>query len=350
MRVSIIGATGYVGFELVRLLSLHPQAELSMLVSKSYVGKKFSDVYPSMRGVCDIECSDMNLDEIINNSDIVITALPHGISKTVIPPLVDAGVKVIDHSGDFRFDDVAVYEKWYNTEHDMPQLNDIAIYGQPELYRDRLADAKLVGNPGCYPTCSMLPLIPLLKEGIINTDAIVIDAASGVTGAGRKSDLAYAFCETQGNYKAYGIVAHRHTGEIEQELSKAAGKEVFISFTPHLAPFKRGMLATTHALLNKKADGTCYTTDDILEVLHKYYDDETFIRVLDKGVYPEVKNVVGSNYLDIGAQVDARLNRVVLMSAQDNLMKGAAGQAVQVLNIMGGFDEDAGLTAPGLYL
>lgn len=345
MKVSIVGATGYVGYELTRLLSKHPYVELTNLISQSFVGKKYSDVYPNLRGICDIECTALDIDRIIETSDLVITALPHGISKEVIPPLIEAGITVIDHSGDFRYNDIKVYEEWYHTSHGMTELNDIAVYGMPELYRSELKDAKLVGNPGCYPTCSILPLVPLLKEKIVKTENIIIDAASGVTGAGRKADVAYGYSEVESNFKAYGVATHRHTSEIEQELSLAAMEEIKISFTPHLAPFKRGMMATTYANLNGS-----YTAEHIHSLLEKYYADEYFIRVLPLGVMPEVKNVAGSNFLDIGVTVDERLNRVILISAQDNLMKGAAGQAVQVLNIIGGFDETTALESAGLYL
>jgi len=343
--VSIIGATGYVGLELTRLLAQHPGVQLSHLVSQSYTGKKFSDVYPSLRGICDKECSEMNLDKIADESDIVITALPHGISKDVIPVLFDKGIRVIDHSGDFRFRDTANYEFWYQTHHGMPALNQHAVYGLPEMYRTELCGARLVGNPGCYPTCSVLALAPLVHAKAIDCHSIIINASSGYTGAGRKADTAYSFCESDSNYKAYGVGFHRHTGEIEQEISFLAGEGITLSFTPHLMPVKRGMLATIHAKLSGS-----YETQELLRICQEYYKDEYFIRVLPEGCLPEIKNVTGSNFLDMGLIADKRTQSVTVLSAIDNLMKGAAGQAVQVLNLMTGQDEKTGLTAPALYL
>lgn len=345
INVSIIGSTGYVGLELVRILSQHPQVALKNLVSKSYIGKSYSDVYPNMTGICDIKCIDLDTAKIIDESDIVITALPHDASREIIPILIDSNVRVIDHSGHFRFRDVLAYEKWYHAYHGMEALNEMAVYGMPELYREKLRSARLVGNPGCYPTCTVLPLVPLIKENIIDCDSIVVNAASGVSGAGRQAKTDYSFCETDNNYKAYGVSTHRHTGEIEQELSIIANNDIKISFIPHLAPLKRGMLATTYAKLDKKA-----TTKELLDICRDYYKNEAFMRILPEGVLPEVKLVAGSNYLDMGLVVDERTNSVTVISAIDNLMKGAAGQAVQVLNIMTGIEENTALTNAPIYL
>lgn len=345
IKVGVIGATGYVGIEIVRLLQNHPQAEVTVAVSQSFAGQKISDVYPSLRNICDIECQDLNMDAIYDKADVFITALPHGISKEVIPYLLEKGKRVIDHSGDFRYKSVEVYEKWYKLKHVMPELLKEAVYGLPELYRDQIKNARLVANPGCYPTCSILGIAPLLANDIIDTKNIIIDAVSGVSGAGRKTDLPYQFCECDENFKAYGVATHRHTSEIEQELSFIAGEEILISFTPHLAPIKRGMLCTTYANLKKDI-----STSELLDLYKKHYDGEFFVRVLGEGKLPEVKYVAGSNFIDIGLVVDKRLNRVIVLSALDNLMKGAAGQAVQDLNIMYGIPEQTGLSAPGLYL
>lgn len=345
IKVAIIGATGYVGIEIARLLINHPDVSIEAVVSQSFVGRKISDVYPHLNGIFEMECEGLDIDRLASRADVFITALPHGISKEVIPHLIKKGKRVIDHSGDFRYKSVEVYEKWYKIKHEMPELLDIAVYGLPELYRDQIKTAQLVANPGCYPTCSILGIAPLLAKGLIEPKNIIIDAVSGVTGAGRKTDLPYQFCECTENFKAYGVTTHRHTSEIEQELSILAGEEILLSFTPHLAPLKRGMLATIYANLLTKA-----AASELISLYRDYYKGERFIRILDEGNLPETKFVAGSNYLDIGIKVDERLNRVVVLSAIDNLGKGAAGQAVQDLNIMCDLPEDTALKSPGLYL
>lgn len=345
INVGVIGATGYVGIEIIRLLQNHPEINVSCAVSQNFVGKKISDVYPNLRNIFDIECESLDIDRIADSADIFITALPHGISKDVIPKLIAKGKRVIDHSGDFRYKSVEVYEQWYQIKHAMPELLDMAVYGLPELYRDKIKDAKLIGNPGCYPTCSILGIAPLIKNNLVKKDNIIIDAASGVTGAGRSSELANQFCECTENYKAYKVSTHRHTSEIEQELSFLADEDIKISFTPHLSPMKRGMLATIYANLENKK-----STKELIDLYKDYYKDEYFVRILDEGKLPETKHVAGSNFIDIGIVVDERLNRVVILSAIDNLGKGAASQAVQDLNIMCGLPENMGLKSPGLYL
>jgi len=345
VNVSIIGATGYVGIEIVRLLQNHPGVNISSVVSQSFVGQKISDIYPNLRNVFDMECESLDIDKITEDADIFITALPHGVSKDVIPKIINKGKRVIDHSGDFRYKSVEVYEKWYNIKHEMPELLQHSIYGLPELYREKIKNAKIVGNPGCYPTCSILGIAPLLANKLVETKNIIIDAASGVTGAGRNTALDYQFCECTENFKAYKVSNHRHTSEIEQELSIIAGSEVLVSFTPHLVPMKRGMLCTIYANLKDES-----STSQLLDVYREYYNGEYFIRILDEGNLPETKYVAGSNYIDIGLVVDKRLNRVVVISAVDNLGKGAASQAIQDLNIMCGYPEHTGLTTPGLYL
>ncbi len=345
INVGIIGATGYVGIEIVRLLQRHPGIKITSLVSQSFVGQKVSDIYPNLRNVFDMECEGLDIDKISKTADIFITALPHGISKEVIPPLVALNKRVIDHSGDFRYKDVAVYEQWYGIKHEMSNLLDVSVYGLPELYRDRIKDAQIVGNPGCYPTCSILGIAPLLKNKVIETKNIIIDAASGVTGAGRSTELPNQFCECTENFKAYKVSTHRHTSEIEQELSILANEQILISFTPHLVPMKRGMLCTTYANLKNS-----YTTAELIEMYREHYKNEFFVRVLDEGKLPESKFTAGSNFIDISLVVDKRLNRVVILSCLDNLGKGAASQAVQDLNIMCGYDEKTALETSGLYL
>jgi N-acetyl-gamma-glutamyl-phosphate reductase len=345
INIGIIGATGYVGIEIVRLLQNHPEINISTVVSQNFVGKKISDVYPNLRNVFDMECEELDIDKISEKADIFVTALPHGVSKEVIPQLVKKGKRIVDHSGDFRYKSVEVYEKWYNIKHGMPELLDISVYGLPELHREAIKTAKIVGNPGCYPTCSILGIAPLIANKLVETKNIIIDAASGVTGAGRSTDLPYQFCECTENFKAYKVSTHRHTSEIEQELSLLAGEEIMVSFTPHLAPMKRGMLSTIYANLTCKKSAS-----QLIDLYKEFYKDEYFVRILDEGTLPETKHVAGSNYIDIGIVVDKRLNRAVILSAVDNLGKGAASQAVQDINIMCGFPEHTGLVTPGLYL
>lgn len=320
IKVVIIGATGYVGIEIVRLLQAHPGVVISSVIGQSFTGQKISDVYPNLRGIFDMECKSLDIDTLAEQGDIFINCLPHGISKDFIPLLLEKGKRIIDHGGDFRYKDVSVYEKWYKTKHELTELLKVAVYGLPELYRNKICDANLVANPGCYPTCSILGIAPLLTNNIIESNNIIIDAASGVTGAGRKTDLPYQFCECTENFKAYGVSTHRHTSEIEQELSLLANEEIMVSFTPHLAPMKRGMLATIYATL--KVDTTA---SELVNLYKEHYKGETFIRIMDEGKLPETKNVAGSNFIDIGIVVDKRLNRVIVLSALDNLGKGASG-------------------------
>lgn len=345
INVGVVGATGYVGIEIVRLLQNHPGINISSLVSQSFVGQKVSDIYPNLRNIFDMECESLDIDKISESADIFITALPHGISKEVIPKLIEKGKRVIDHSGDFRYKSYEVYEKWYGIKHEMPHLLDVSVYGLPELYRDKIKDAKIVANPGCYPTCSLLGIAPLLTNSLIETKNIIIDAASGVTGAGRNTELPNQFCECTENFKAYKVSTHRHTSEIEQEISIMAKEDVVISFTPHLVPMKRGMLCTIYANLKTEK-----STRELIELYKEHYKDEYFVRVLDEGKLPETKHVAGSNFIDIGIVADKRLNRVIVLSCLDNLGKGSASQAVQDLNVMCGYPEKTGLTLPGLYL
>jgi len=350
VNLSIIGATGYVGLELVRILCVHPNIRLQKLVSQSYVGKKFSDIYPSLRSRCDIECTELNINELAKSSEIVITALPPEASKDIIPALLQLGVKVIDHSALFRYKDPKVFEKVYKSEHNLPALQAKSVYGIPELYREQIKDATLIADPGCYPTCSVLGLAPAINSELIDLSSIIINAVSGVSGAGRKEELAYGFCEIESNYKAYGIANHRHTSEIEQELSLLAGTDINVSFTPHLAPFKRGMLATIHTNLTDAAIASGVSTEKVLEIYKEYYKDKQFVRIMPLGTTPEVKYVAGSNFIDIGVIVDLRVKRLIIVSAIDNLLKGSAGQAVQALNIMMGIDEGTGISVPGMQL
>ncbi|NMA65786.1 MAG: N-acetyl-gamma-glutamyl-phosphate reductase [Clostridiaceae bacterium] len=346
LKLGIIGATGYVGAEIVRLIALRKDIEITTVVSNSFAGKPYSSVYPSLRGIFDKTCDQLDIEEVSKKADFFITALPHGVSGEIVPELLAKGKRVIDHSGDFRFRDINVYEKWYNITHKSPQLVKDAVYGLPEIYREKIKTASLVADPGCYPTCSILAIAPALAKKLISPKGIIIDAVSGVSGAGRKSDLYYSYCETEANFKAYGVANHRHTPEIEQELSLLADQEVLISFTPHLAPMKRGMMTTCY--LDLIQDG--FTTSNVLEIYKEYYENEPFIRVLPEGILPETKNVAGSNFVDIGLIVDKRLNKLIVISALDNLGKGSASQAVQALNLMAGFNETEGLFTPSVYI
>ena len=344
IKVAVLGATGYAGIELVRILSNHPEVSIEFLGSHSFDGQKISEVYQNFAHILDKECKELDLDEVAK-CDVAFTALPHGASKTVIPALIGKGIKVIDLSGDFRYDDVKVYEEWYGQEHSSPELLEEAVYGLCELHRDKIKGARLIGNPGCYTTCSILGAAPLLAKGLADAKNIIVDAKSGVTGAGRTTQLPYAFCECTENTKAYKIATHRHTSEIEQELSKLAGEEIMISFTPHLIPQKRGIFSTIYINLKEK-----HTTEEIVKLYKEYYKDEFFVRVKNAGELPETKHVAGSNFVDIGVVVDQRLNRAVVTSTIDNLFKGAAGQAVQNMNILFGLDETTGLKNAGFYL
>lgn len=344
IKTAVLGATGYAGVELVRLLSNHPEASIEILGSKSFAGRPISDVYQNFRHILEKECAEVDLDEAAK-CDVAFTALPHGASKEVIPSLIEKGLKVIDLSGDYRYDDPAVYEEWYGQKHSSPELLAESVYGLPELHRDKIRGARLIGNPGCYTTCSILGAAPLLAKGIGETKNIIIDAKSGVTGAGRTSSLPYTFCECTENTKAYKIATHRHTSEIEQELSNIAGENIMLSFTPHLIPQKRGILATIYVNLNRPSG-----TEELVELYKEYYKDEFFVRVKNAGELPETKHVAGSNFVDIGVVYDKRLQRAIVVSALDNIVKGAAGQAVQNMNLLFGLDETTGLKNAGFYL
>lgn len=341
-RVGIMGATGYVGAELIRILSAHPYVQLTTLVSQSFTGKRFSDIYPSFAGVCDITLTDASPLQVAADSDLVITALPHGVSSKAVPVLLNAGVKVIDHSGDFRYRTLSPYTESYKLEHPCPELLSVAVYGLPELYREKIKSANLVANPGCYPTCSILGLAPLLTRKLIQTNGIIVDAVSGISGAGRKSELPYSFCESTESFKPYAVNGHRHTTEIEQEYSLLADKPLMINFTPHLAPMKRGMCATIYCDLMPENSGM--TEQELHDLFASYYEHEPFVRVLPVGTAPETRHTAFSNRIDIGVCKDKRTGKVKVLSSLDNLGKGAAAQAVQALNIMCGFEETTALT------
>ena len=344
IKVGIIGATGYAGGELVRLLANHQEAEIVWYGSRSYIDKRYSEVYQNMfRSVEDI-CKDDNLAELADQADVIFTATPQGFLAGILTEEILSKVKIVDLSADYRIKDVAVYEKWYGIEHKSPQFIQEAVYGLCEINRDKITDkTRLVANPGCYTTCSILTAYPLVKEGLIDVDTLIVDAKSGTSGAGRGAKVPNLFCEVNENMKAYGVAGHRHTPEIEEQLGYAGNCQVTINFTPHLVPMNRGILATEYAMLKRKPDGTLPSYEEIKAVYDKYYASEKFVRVLEKGVCPETKWVEGSNYVDINFVIDQRTGRIIMMGALDNLVKGAAGQAVQNMNLLFGLKESEGL-------
>ena len=349
VKVGIIGATGYAGNELVRLLMGHKDVEIMWYGSRSYIDKKYAEVYQNMFEIVEDTCLDDNMEELASKADVIFTATPQGFLAGVLTEEILSRVKIIDLSADFRIKDVKTYEKWYKIEHRSPQFIEEAVYGLCELNRDKIKGARLIANPGCYTTCSILTAYPLVKEGLINPDTLIIDAKSGTSGAGRGAKLPNLFCEVNENMKAYGVTNHRHTPEIEEQLGYAAGKEIMVNFTPHLVPMNRGILATEYATLNKKADGTLPTYEEVKAVYDKYYKNEKFVRVLEKDICPETKWVEGSNYVDVNFKIDERTGRIVMMGALDNLVKGAAGQAVQNMNLLFGFDEAEGLNLVPMF-
>ena len=349
VKVGIIGATGYAGNELVRLLMGHKDVEIMWYGSRSYIDKKYAEVYQNMFEIVEDTCLDDNMEELASKEDVIFTATPQGFLAGVLTEEILSKVKIIDLSADFRIKDVKTYEKWYKIEHKSPQFIEEAVYGLCEINRDKVKGARLIANPGCYTTCSILTAYPLVKEGLIDPDTLIIDAKSGTSGAGRGAKLPNLFCEVNENMKAYGVTNHRHTPEIEEQLGYAAGKEIVVNFTPHLVPMNRGILATEYATLNKKADGTLPTYEEVKAVYDKYYKNEKFVRVLEKDICPETKWVEGSNYVDVNFKIDERTGRIVMMGALDNLVKGAAGQAVQNMNLLFGFDEAEGLNLVPMF-
>lgn len=345
-NIGIVGATGYVGLELMRLLSQHPGVTLSALASQSYEGQRVQDVYPSLRGCVQAELRSVDYAEIAASCDLVFTALPHGAAADAVTQLHSAGVKVVDCSADFRYDDPEVYAQWYGNTHKNPSLMQQAVYGLPELYRESIRKSPLVANTGCYTTSAILALAPLLRAGVVNHENLIVDSKSGVTGAGAKPSATVHFSEVDESLKAYSVTTHRHTSEIEQELSKAAGAQIFVSFTPHLLPIKRGILSTIYA--NMPAG---VTEKDITAAYQSAYDGEPFVTLYPCGDLPEIKHIVGSNRVAIGFIADKRIpGRLVIVSCLDNMVKGAAGQAIQNMNLMLGFDETTALSHPAWYL
>jgi N-acetyl-gamma-glutamyl-phosphate reductase len=343
IKAGIIGATGYAGGELVRLLLQHKEVEIKWYGSRSYIDQKYASVYGNMFQLVEDTCLDDNMEELAKQVDVIFTATPQGFCASVISDSILNRTKIIDLSADFRIKDVSVYEKWYGITHKAPQYIKEAVYGLCEINREKTKGARLVANPGCYTTCSILTAYPLVKEGLIDPQTLIIDAKSGTSGAGRGAKVNNLYCEVNENIKAYGVATHRHTPEIEEQLGYAAGKEILVNFTPHLVPMNRGILVTEYATLTKKTDGSLPTYEEIRAVYDKYYADEYFVRVLEKNVCPETKWVEGSNFVDVNFKIDERTGRIIMMGALDNIVKGAAGQAVQNMNLMFGLDEKEGL-------
>jgi len=342
-RVGIIGATGYTGVELLRLLLLHPEVEVTTLTSQKYAGVPIDQVFPSLKRHLQLKCEELTGDQVSKKADFIFAAVPHKTAMEIVPLFYRQGKKVVDLSADFRFKDAAIYEKWYQ-KHTSPDLLPESVYGLPELHREKIRNAKIVGNPGCYPTGALIGLIPLVKKGLISLESIVVDAKSGVSGAGRDVVLESLFCEVNEGAKAYKIFAHRHTPEIEQELSQMVQREIKVTFVPHLIPMDRGILSTIYVRLIKKMK-----TEELLNTFQDEYREESFIRVHPKGKLPNTKDVRSSNFCDIGVMVSEADDRAVIVTAIDNLVKGASGEAIQNMNIMLGFPETMGLDVLPLF-
>ncbi|MCK4309105.1 MAG: N-acetyl-gamma-glutamyl-phosphate reductase [Candidatus Atribacteria bacterium] len=348
LKVSIIGSTGYTGKELVKILVNHQEVELAHLTSSTFAGKKLAEVFPEFLGQLNVKLIDLDVDLVAHDSDLVFTALPHIVSMEIVPTLLEKGVKVVDLSADYRLKDPVLYEEWYKKGHNQASKDWLskAVYGLPEFYYQEIKKAFLVANPGCYPTSIILGIAPLLKYHFVEPEGIIIDSKSGASGAGRKLSLGLHFSECNENFKAYKVVKHNHIPEVEQELSsiyfgennKQQETEIKVSFTPHLLPIDRGILSTCYLSLSGPKE-----EEEVLEVYQKFYQKALFVRIFKPPNLPEIKFVVGTNYCDIGFTIDERVGKIKVISVIDNLLKGAAGQAVQNMNIMSGFPETCGL-------
>lgn len=344
IKAGIIGATGYAGGELVRILMGHKDVEIKWYGSRSYIDQKYAAVYQNMFQIVEDVCKDDNMEELADQVDVIFTATPQGFCASLLNEDILSKVKVIDLSADFRIKDQNVYEEWYKIEHKSPQFLPEAVYGLCEINREQIKGARILANPGCYPTCSILSIYPLAKEGLIDMNTLIIDAKSGTSGAGRGAKVDNLYCEVNENIKAYGVASHRHTPEIEEQLTYASGVKTVLNFTPHLVPMNRGILVTAYASLKKEV-----SYEEVKAVYDRYYENEQFVRVLEKGICPQTKWVEGSNYVDVNFQLDPRTGRVIMMGAMDNLVKGAAGQAVQNMNLMFGLPENEGLNLVPMF-
>lgn len=343
-KVAIVGSTGYGGVELIRFLYQHPHVEITSVISSSTSGVSIAEGFPHLTGIVDQKLDGIDIVKMAEEIDLVFTATPSGVSTKLVPQLIDAGLKVIDLSGDFRLTDGAEYEAWYKHSPAEDIYLDQAVYGLSEIYGENAAGASFISNPGCYPTATLLGLIPAIKAGLIDHRGIIIDAKSGVSGAGRGTSLSSHYAEMNENFKAYKVNKHQHIPEIEQVLSDQAGEPVTVTFTTHLVPMTRGIMSTMYAPLKGE-----YTDQDFIDVYKQYYENRSFVRIRDKGIWPATKEVFASNYCDIGFAVDERTGRVTIISVIDNIVKGAAGQAIQNLNLMMGWDEQTGLNFLPVY-
>lgn len=342
-KIAIVGANGYVGGEMVRLLATHPSVELITLTSRQFAGKNVTDIFPALRGILDMPLVEVDTDNIAEKCDAVFLAIPHAQAMSIAADLIRKGTRVVDYSADFRLKDPQIYEKWYTAEHTEPALLEKAVYGLPELHREELREVQLVALPGCYPTGALLALAPAIKHKLIDLKTIVINSLSGVSGAGQKPTPQTHYPEIADNLRAYGVTSHRHTPEIEQELSFIAGEKINVLFTPHLVPAIRGILSTVVATALSET-----SSKELVDIYHEFYKDSQFVRICEPGDYPEIRFVRGSNYCDIGLAYDERTQKILALSAIDNLCKGASGQGVQCMNIMFGLPEQSGLGFGGL--
>ena len=344
VNIAIVGSSGYTGGELYRLLVNHPRVRITSVTSERSAGKPLTTIFPHLTGLTDLVCEPLDPDSIAQKTDFVFLALPHVTAQEAASRFHHLGKKIVDLSADYRLADPTVYEMWYGHCHQHPELLRSAVYGLPELHRDKIKKASFVANPGCYPTGAILSLAPLIKKGFVDLTSVIIDSKSGVSGAGRGPSLVYHYPEVNEGLMAYKIGIHRHTPEIEQELTMLARQPIKVSFTPHLIPMNRGILTTSYAGLNAAAD-----TESLHALYREFYRDEPFVRLLDPGEFPNVRNVRGSNFCDIGIYADSRTGRVVVVSAIDNLVKGASGQAIQNMNLMMGFPEMEGIKIAGIF-
>jgi N-acetyl-gamma-glutamyl-phosphate reductase len=344
LKIAIVGSSGYTGGELFRILLHHPLAMVTAVTSEKSAGKPIADIFPHLAGLTDLICEPLDPESIAKRADFVFLALPHVTAQEAAFRFHKLGKKIVDLSADYRLADAVLYEKWYEHCHQYPDLLRHAVYGLPELHREKIKQASLIANPGCYPTSAILGLAPLLKQGIVDSQSIVIDSKSGVSGAGRSPSLAHHYPEVNEGLMAYKIGSHRHTPEIEQELSALAGRPVIVSFTPHLIPMNRGILTTIYASFSRDTNAL-----RLHALYEEFYKQEPFVRLLPPGRFPNVRNVRGSNFCDIGVYADPRTGRAVIVTAIDNLVKGAAGQAIQNMNLMVGFSETDGLKFAGLF-
>ncbi len=343
VKISIAGASGYTGLELIRLLAAHPSAELMVLTSETFQGRNVAEVFPSLRGIVDLKLRPLD-DDVAKDCDVLFLALPHTAAMSKLPDYFRRDCKIIDLSADYRLKDPAAYAEWYAVTHTHPELLAQAVYGLPELHRDAIRSARFIANPGCYPTSVILALAPLFKTDWADLNSIIADSKSGVSGAGRKPSLATHYGEVNEGVRPYHLASHRHTPEMEQELSALAGEPVRVTFSPHLIPMTRGMLSTVYINLNE-----AITAEKLVAHYRNFYKDESFIRVLNPGEFADSHHVLSSNFCDIGLTVDSRSQRLIITSALDNLIKGAAGQAIQNMNIMLGINEKTGLMSPAIF-